>query len=148
MAFRRFLGDIGNEVPLYLRGAPNRTSMVECEGPESQGDIGTERESWPGSAMLPNLTRTLRSYPVRTSMCSSVPPYSFLSRQVLGPRHQHSKGHQPTWVRARFCMSPLPRGTRCSVASPCNLSTSANPMNVEFSNKINSLVWSVFCNFC
>lgn len=46
MAFRRFLGDIGNEVPLYLRGAPNRTSMVECEGPESQGDIGTERESW------------------------------------------------------------------------------------------------------
>lgn len=27
-------------------------------------------------------------------------------------------------------------------------STSANPMKVEFSNKINLLVWSVFCNFC
>lgn len=43
MAFRHFLGDIGNEAPLYLRGTPNRTSMVEYEGPESQGDTGTER---------------------------------------------------------------------------------------------------------
>lgn len=34
MAFRCFLGDIGNEVPLYLRGAPIRTSVVEREGPE------------------------------------------------------------------------------------------------------------------
>lgn len=74
MTFRHILGDIGNEVPLYLRGASNRTSVVECEGLESQAVTGTERETWPGSAVLPSLTRTLRSYPVRTYVliCSSL----------------------------------------------------------------------------
>lgn len=115
IAFRCFLGDIGNEAPLYLRGVPNRTSVVECEGPESQADTGTERESraWlcRASQFDPHL-RHLRSHPVGTSTCSSVPPYSFLSRQVLGPRHQHTKGHQPTWVRARFCMYPPSPGNK------------------------------------
>lgn len=85
MAFRRFLGDIGNEVPLYLRGAPNRTSVVEYEGPESQADTGTERESWAWLFRASQFDPHLRSHPVRTSTCSSVPPTASSADRFLDP---------------------------------------------------------------
>lgn len=46
MAFRLLMGDIWNVAPLCLRGVPNRTAVVGCEGQESQYDSGVERKSW------------------------------------------------------------------------------------------------------
>lgn len=45
MAFKTLLSDIWNVAPECLRGVPNRTAMVESEGPELLCETGAERKS-------------------------------------------------------------------------------------------------------
>lgn len=87
------------------------------------------------------------------------PPCGSLCGRALWSRGSHSV----TWTqRQTFQGSPaiLGDGPRICNSFPSlrkemtggmfftDTSTSANPTKAEFSNKINLLVWSVFCNFC
>ena len=73
------------------------------------------------------------------------------SRQPCGPRDSHSKGHLPSsGTGPQIGISALPsgRGDRAVTSPFADRSTSAKPTKAGFSNKINMLVCSVFCNFC
>lgn len=120
---------------------------------------------WTRPTLLSHLSLNLKLScpflgPVRTYLSSGDAPLptshaadwflgAMASRQPCGPRNRHSEEHQPPLETSpKFASLPLGRRSWGRDSPFTETSTWANPMKVEFSNKINLLVWSIFCNFC
>lgn len=109
----------------------------------------------PGTSVLPRLSSKQRR--ALSSITRSIPALRSRGLQAaMWTQEQTFKG-TPAILGdkgPKFASLPFPEegddggGAGSGGAALSQMSTSANPMTVGFSNKINLLIRSVFCNFC
>lgn len=81
--------------------------------------------------------------PLQTGALELQVPGSRVDPETDIPRVSSHPGRWPTKIQLPSLRKEMTGGMPFT-----DTSTSANPVKAEFSNKINLLVWSVFCNFC